>query len=143
MTKSNARAVRRRRTNQLLARQYDEIQQLQPRAYQQNSRVRDPERKIARQWIAEMGRRIVRNFTRWVKRFSKRSNKLLVSLDLRSKDAERFGPFDPARKRNAGAAYLRSLGLPELNSRRKVRLGRGRYKWIRMGMVSTRDGRRV
>ena len=126
MTKSNARAVRRRRTNPLLARQYDEIQQLQTRAYQQNSRVRDPERKKARQWIAEMGRRIARNFKRWVKRFSKQSNKLLVSLDLRSSGADRFGPFDPARKRNAGAEYLRHI------------TGGWQLK-----MISTRDGRRV
>lgn len=125
MVKSNVHAVRRRRTNRRIARRYDRTQQQRVRAYRQHQRVRNPERKAARQWVAEMGRRIVQNFSRWIKRFISGSYKKLGSLDLRSTDADRFGAFAPSRKRNAGAAYLRSFA-PGLGS-----------------MVSTRDGKPV
>lgn len=125
MTKSNVHSVRQRRTNQRIARQYDQVQQDRVRSYQQHQRVRNPERKKLRQWFAESARRIVQNFKRWVKRFFSTSNPVLSGLDLRGAGADRFGAFDPGRRRNAGAHQLRAW-FPGLGK-----------------MVSTRDGKPV
>ena len=121
MTKSNVRAVRRRRTNQRIARQYDPIQQQRVRNYQQHQRVRNPERKTMRQAVSEKIRRVVQNFRRWVRRFTSQSNNIVIrALDLRD-----GGLYANKPKRDAGAQQLRS--------------------WFSMGlkMVSTRDGKTV
>lgn len=123
MTKSNIRAVRRRRTNERIAKTYDKVRQEKVRAYQQ----RNIDRREAR--LEKRGRSFFKKATDWIRgvfgRFFRQLFRPTVYSSMRSLDMRDGGLFGHGVKRDAGAQQLRSW-FPGLGS-----------------MVSTRDGKQV
>lgn len=124
MTKSKMTSVRRRRTNQRIQRQYDREKQARVRQYQERSFKARTTAGIAGLAWSGWFRKTIRRVTNFFNRMFSPGG-ALQRLDLRHSDAERFGPFNPASRRNAGAEYLRHMFGGNLK------------------MVSTRDGRPV
>ncbi len=143
MTKSSMRSAGQRRANQRIQRAtVDRREQLQAQAYQ--SRKERQERQRAPEVVAAV--RWYRSITRRVRTFLGRLFRGGASRSIRSLDLT-TGQGRHAlhgTKRDAGAEWLRNnLRLPRRGTRRRIRVGRGRYIWKTNQMISTRDGRPV
>ncbi len=102
MTKSNSRAVRRRQTNRRIALEYDAIQQLNVRNYQTRHRtVQEAPITYMQAWWVGMFKKAQRRVTSFFSKLFK-PNRYLTNLDLRRDGTERFGAFDPGRRRDVG-----------------------------------------
>ena len=120
MTKSNVRAVRRRRTNERIAHQYDQVQQAKVRAYQERAIEKRETMVAKRSSLFSKAVNYVRRALRSFVRFLRPNYSSIRGLDLRD-----GGLFGETRKRDAGAQQLRA------------------WFGTNLKMVSTRDGRPV